>query len=317
MNMKLHELVNLRNLLTASLELDKVRAESLALLQRINRVALHSQDPDLSLHLRGITDYYAGITTLLNGEPAELSQLLASIDSKINNWVETWDQRGYLVNGYIATNRADESHERTARVMPLSDETKKLVQSRIDLYSDWHYPGLEIGPGDGAWTNLLVANDPLYIVDLYQGFLDTTKQRFPREYQARLRAYLCDSSKSLSALPQNQIGLVFAWNVFNFFPQAELKQCLIEIYSVLRPGGAAVFSYNNCDNSIQAKFAEDGWMSWIPKTVLTQLVLDLGFDVIGFFDPEETVSWIEIKKPGVKSTIKAHPVLGEIKNHNS
>jgi hypothetical protein len=39
----------------------------------------------------------------------------------------------------------------------------------------------------------------------------------------------------------------------------------------------------------------------------------LGFDVIQCFDFVPSTSWIELRKPGVLTTVKAHQALGEIK----
>jgi SAM-dependent methyltransferase len=198
--------------------------------------------------------------------------------------------------------------------VPVASDIKKLVGARIDMHSSWQYPGLEIGPGDGEWTPMLVASDPLYVIDNHQEFLDVTANQFPDDYQRRLRKYVIDfRTNDITELPKNQIGFAFAWNVFNFFPEYELRHYLTQVFAALRPGGTLLFSYNNCDNPIQAGFAEEGWMSWMPRTLLTSVLTDLGYTDFTFFEPALNVSFVEVKKPGEKTTVKAHQVLGEIK----
>ena len=74
-----------------------------------------------------------------------------------------------------------------------------------------------------------------------------------------------------------------------------------------------MFSYNNGERYSCAKFVEEGYMSYMPKNLLVSLAANLGFNITATFDEEDTISWIEITKPGELKTIKAHQVLGEIK----
>jgi hypothetical protein len=50
----------------------------------------------------------------------------------------------------------------------------------------------------------------------------------------------------------------------------------------------------------------------MPKTLLEQICKETGFEIINFNSVEETIHWVEIKKPGELKTAKAHQVLGEI-----
>ena len=74
-----------------------------------------------------------------------------------------------------------------------------------------------------------------------------------------------------------------------------------------------MFSYNNAEHHMNAAYVEEGFMSWMPRGLLIQLVTQLGFEIINAPDYQPAVSWLEIRKPGELKTIKAHQVLGEIK----
>ena len=316
--MKLSELVGLRNLLNESIALEEVRSSTEILLQRISSVGDTITKVEYVDSIKRIRNYYAEILTLVEQPPKELHDMLSKIDAKINKLTKDFHKRGYIINGFFASNATDVDGERNLRIVPVTSAVKTLVGARIDMYSSWQYPGLEIGPGDGEWTPMLVASDPLYLIDNHNEFLESTLGKFNDDYQRRLRPYVIDfRTNNIMALPHDQIGFAFAWNVFNFFPEFELRHYLTQVFGLLRPGGTLLFSYNNCDNPTQAGFAEEGWMSWMPRTLLTTILTDIGFVDLEFFEPELNISFVEVKKPGIKTTIKAHQVLGEIKIHNS
>ena len=74
-----------------------------------------------------------------------------------------------------------------------------------------------------------------------------------------------------------------------------------------------LFTYNNCDIPAAAGYAENYFMSYVPKSMLIPLCESLGFEVVQTQDFEPAVSWIELKKPGTLTTVKASQALGEIK----
>ena len=198
------------------------------------------------------------------------------------------------------------------RKLPFSqNETRDLVVAQIGKYTNWKYPGLEIGPGNGEWTEHLVANEPLYLVDTHEHFLTETKTKFNGHFQNKIRSYLTTGT-DLSMLPQNQLGFVFSWNVFNYLTLDLIEQYLESIYKVLRPGGVAMFSYNNAERPLCARYVDTGYMSYAPKSKLLEIVAKYEFEVISLQDLEEYISWIEIRKPGELSSIKVHPVMGTV-----
>lgn len=313
--MKLHELVQMRNLLDESIALEELRTATDTLLQRIDSV---TRAEEFAMPLKNVRSYYATILNILDTQPKEFTVMRNQIAAQIEDITKDWHARGYIINGFYGSGTSDVQGERNDRILPLSSEVKKIIEGRLALYSSWQYPGLEIGPGDGDWTPSLVANDPLYIADTQQEFLDSTAALFNEDYRRRMRKYQIDHvGNDILSLPHNQIGFALAWNVFNYFPEEELRNYLSQVFKLLRPGGVLLFSYNNCDNPSQAGFAEDGWMSWMPKTLLAQILNDIGYETLHYFDPEVNVSWVEVKKPGIKTTVKAHQVLGEIKTRNS
>jgi SAM-dependent methyltransferase len=226
-------------------------------------------------------------------------------------------QLGYTVNDFFGSNLTNYDVERLDRVLELSDDERGEIGTVLRSYTDWHYPTLEIGPGDGDWTESLVAGDPLYIVDRHQEFLDSTLAKFNEVYQKRLRPYLTGLHADrpefdYSMLPQGQFGFIFAWNVVNFWPLKETKHTLSQCWDLLKPGGAMMFSFNNCDVVQCAEAAETGYKSYLTPKLLNDIFNELGFQVIQYRSTSVNVHWVEIKKPGVLQTSKRHQTLGKI-----
>ena len=313
--MKLSELVNLRN------ELQQVHTS-------IAKSAVYDLDSHLSrvhelpLHL----DYKSNVSDLINiidslennisTIDSDVQSLIEKINAEIEDKAKDFLSRGYLINGVVGSDSVSVEFNRACRVMPMHSETKAEVLVKARKYTDWRYPVLEIGPGDGIWTEHLIAGDPLYLVDIHSEFLESTLNKFNPVYRNRIRPYLigCDGrdDTDLSMLPQGQFSFIFSWNVFDYFPLAHIKSYLKQAMSILRPGGVMMFSYNNCDVRQCAAFAEQGVKSWMPKSLLVKTCKEEGFEIINLRSLEETVHWIEIKKPGELKTVKAHQVLGEI-----
>lgn len=316
--MKLSDLIRLRNKLL-SFNVDSAREKIEELDGHLNQLI------DKPIHLNFKESINVNLSNLDN-----IEQTLAQIDNNILTLINQVEQeleeqtkemlqRGYMINDGYGSNSTNVETERSWRLMPIKDETRSELIVKIRSYTDWHYPTLEIGPGDGQWTEHLIAADPLYIVDVHQEFLDSTVSKFNSVYQNRIRKYLLKSHTGpeafdLSQLPENQFGFIFSWNVFNYFPLTETTAMLKESFKLLKPGGSMMFSFNNCDIPQCAEFAEVGFMSWMTSGLLQKTVSDIGYEIINVRQIEETVNWIEIRKPGTLKTVKAHQALGKIIN---
>lgn len=315
--MKPSELVKLRNTLSSITlsdlkhQIDKLDGE----LSKIDNIPLHYAYKEVLDNFIGlINEIESNIETV----EFKLPILIENIDQELSETTEYLLTRGYKIgDGYGSTN-TDVKTEREDRVMEMHDETRAEIFLKIKKYTDWKFPTLEIGPGDGIWTEHLVAGDPLYIVDVHQEFLDSTLNKFNPVYRNRVRPYLIGahgvSDTDLSMLPTNQFGFIFAWDVFDYFQLNYVEKFLKQCFNLLRPGGVMMFSYNNCEIEQCAMYAETGFKSWMPKTLLVNTCLNYGFEIIETANLEDTIHWIEIKKPGELKTVKAHQVLGKIIN---
>lgn len=266
------------------------------------------------------------ITNNMEVQVSELSQniqnLIKDIDNQIDKTAEPLLSLGYIVNNFLGSNLSSFEVEMNDRQMSINDSERSIITNVIRGYTDWRFPTLEIGPGDGVWTESLVAADPLYIVDRHQEALNLTLSKFNSVYRNRVRAYLTGTHAKLddfdfTFLPKNQFGFIFAWNVFNFWPYKETENVLTQCYDLLRPGGSIMFSFNDCDFPAGAKFAESGYMSFLNKKMLLTVFNKLGFELKQFTSLNQNINYVEIIKPGLLTTTKRHQTLGRICSINS
>lgn len=256
-----------------------------------NYTPIETQEYDKTEIDAGFTATFDGIKSTVQSISNMITQVkkdIVILDAQYKDISKK--ENGLRINADVRVNRED-------RKLLLHDDTKEVVLGRLATYTEWKYPGVEIGPGDGEWTRQLVALDPLYIVDIHEEFLNSTFKRFHPQYQHRLRKYKINHG-DMSALPEGQFGLVFSWNVFNYFDIDTIEQYLIEIKRLLLPGAVVFFSYNNCDNYKSCEMFEGHYMSYTTNKDITQLVKNLGFEVIKSMEQPTLVSWMEIKLPG-------------------
>lgn len=314
--MKLSELVKLRNDLS-NISLSEIKQAVDELDRKLSvadSVPSHNAYKTvLDNFIKMIDDIETSISTI----ESQIPDLIVDINQELVDRTTDFLARGYKIGDLPGSDSTDIETERTSRVSVMHDETRAEILVKSRKYTDWRFPVLEIGPGDGNWTEHLIAGDPLYLVDVHKEFIDSTLSKFNPVYRNRIRPYLIGqeadkSDTDLSMLPVNQFGFIFSWNVFDYFPLEHIAQFLKQGFDLLRPGGVMMFSYNNCDVEQCAKFAEEGFKSWMPRSLLVKTCIEHGFEIISTNSLENTVHWIEIKKPGKLKTVKAHQVMGEI-----
>ena len=302
-------------------EVLKLRQDLLSI--DISRLQDLASDIEINSKTINFTDHYdsSGIMSSIQN----FARGLGDINKSITKLVEDIDKDIKLLDdGYKKDcKREEEFHLRASvkdnrelRNYIIHKDVKDLVKGRLGHYVNWKHPALEIGPGDGVWTEELVGFDPLYLVDVHEEFLEATKQQFKPEYQRRLRTYHIKHG-DLTALPKEQFGFVFAWNVFNYFSLDTIEMYLAQIKPLLKPGGVVLFSYNNCENYKSVEMFEHHYMSYVPNRDLMEAVKRQGYQTIAVRDEPTMTSWVEIKVPGDLTSMRAGQTLGKIINVKS
>jgi len=302
---KLHDLVKFRNYLIDNL--DKLKLSIQDKIDLVNKTK--KIFPEHSDYLNGkINDYLTvGIQSkkILDEIDANIYQLNIEIDNTADLMFDNEEYRDQFSENHIFRN------------LTLSIELQSWVESKITRHSDWHYPALQITPICKKWIDLMVTADPLYLTHIsIPAIMDLIKE-YPELYQRRLRIYAIED-RNFSILPQEQFSFVLCWDMFNYLSADKIEQYLKEVFRLLRPGGHFVFSYNNCDLEGPALAAELQAASFVTARWLVKLCDKIGYEINELHDVETGdaftthVSWVEIKKPGNLSTVKAAQALAQI-----
>lgn len=199
----------------------------------------------------------------------------------------------------------------------LSPELEEIFRTRLGLYNNWQCPGLIIRPGEEQFINSLVAYDPLYIVDESYDLLKPALNRFPKQYQRRLRTYVVEERKSdiyLEKIPNDQFGMCFVYNFFNFRPFEVIKQYLQEIYTKLRPGGVLVMTYNDCDIGHAVRLVERHYACYTPGYLVRDLAESIGYEQTFIWNDGSPSVWIELRKPGTLSFLRGGQAMATVKH---
>ena len=248
-----------------------------------------------------------------------LKSVIGEVDNKIEELANKTDPTAKYHDYFINYN--------SSLPFIINVDTHQLIKDRMCHYADWRFPGLRLGcryfgqleAGDKdysltvEYSNLMVANDPLYFYDTEEKPIKIVTNHFNDTYTRRIRIY-----QNISQLPKQQFSFVFSWGVFNYLNLSNIRSQLILIFDLLRPGGVAMFSYNNGDLVESAVISDVEEMSFVPKRNLINLLKQIGFELITSYDCPNidrlitNISWMEIRKPGELKTIKLKQVVGAI-----
>jgi SAM-dependent methyltransferase len=113
-------------------------------------------------------------------------------------------------------------------------------------------------------------------------------------------------------LPDNQFGLVLAWNYFNHRPFEIVRRYLIELYRKMRPGGMLLMTYNDCDRWQGVKAVEAQVGLYTPGSLIQGFAESLGFEQRFIYHDEGPWTWIEFRKPGEWQSLRGGQTLAKI-----
>jgi len=309
--MNLEQLVTFRNQLHIAYDSSVIVTEIDKNYQRFINLT-DKVDSEIQQQLLAIADEHKNVKQYLDTTSSNILSLLSHAQEKIDLLAKKLFSNNYELESTYNSAEA----VRDARKIAPDLNFELALKQRINLYSNWQYPALEIGCRDGEWTKYLVASDPLYIADSFDEFLVSAVQQFPDLYQGRVRKYKIVENCKIVNLPSDQFGLIFSYNYFNYLSLDSIKQYLHQAMNWLRPGGKIIFTYNNADLPAAAAYAENFFMTYVPKSILQPMAESLGFETTFSYDADPAFSIIEFKKTGQLKSIKLSQTSGEIKTKN-
>lgn len=242
---------------------------------------------------------------------ATVDKLKAELKIKIEEAERPWFQESYrLYEGEL-----NSEANTILNLRKTTDSNIERYRDRLHMYADWHYPAMIIRPGLETFIDSMVAFDPLYLVDIGHDYLLPALDKFNEQYRNRLRSYTIKENEGeayLSRIPDNQFGLIFAYNYFNFRPFEILKQYLLEIHQKLKAGGTFIMTFNDCDRASAVKLVEQYYSCYTPGYLVRQLAESMGFEIAYSFNDHGPTTWLELKKPGELTSIKGGQTLAKI-----
>jgi hypothetical protein len=257
-------------------------------------------------------DDYPEITDLID----EFKLLISANQQTVNTAKKIVDETEVKIDQLGLELFGSNTNFKSSGSIELNEELQDYINTRIANYCEWQYPAMLLYVNHNSWISSMVASDPLYLT--HRGDIKTLKrmiQGYDQVYQNRLRLYdIRDDDFSL--LPQEQFSYILSWNVFNYISMDGIKDYLIKLYPLLRPGGVLMFSYNNCDKENSAALCEIAAGGYASSRAISAVIESQGYELIKFedFDFEaDTVSWVELRRSGDKTTVKAHQAMAEIK----
>jgi SAM-dependent methyltransferase len=310
--MKLSELVtyyNELNQMTMLTEKSRVSGE----LDKINYL-VKNQKVQLLEQVQELENQQTEIFHCFDQYEHKLDALKKQVKNLIYETEKSWFVESYrLYDQEMINETTEEIQARTTS--NISKDTESFYISRLSKYNAWTHPAMIIRPGFEPYLNHLVACDPLYVVDLKHELLKPSVSQHNEVYQQRMRQYVVnerDHGKILAKLPDNQFGLVFAYNFFNFRPLEVIKRYLEEIYIKLRLGGTLIMTFNDCDRDKAIRLVEQHFCCYTPGYLVIDLAKSLGFELTLSWDDQGPSTWLELKKPGEFSSLRGGQALAKI-----
>lgn len=311
--MKLSRLITYKHMVDG-LSVNHIHDEIETLLKHVS-TDLAVQDIDFNNLKYKITQNSRLVLEKLNEINADVTEFKQELTKFVDSIQQPYYAKSQTIYDEGKNDSADYILDRhNFKKLLYQQETRDFFISRVNLHASWKWPAMELRPAFGEITDAMTACDPMYLVDTDKEMFKHVKSKWTPEYQARLRYYTINETdkKIFHQLPQAQFGLVVAVDFFNFRPLDLIRRYLTELFSIVRPGGTVIFTYNNCDHPIGVDNFENSYYCYTPGREVKAMCEQAGFKVRASFDLENNVSWLEIERPGTRSSLRGGQTLGKI-----
>jgi SAM-dependent methyltransferase len=306
-------------------------SELLSYLQVLEKEELNPDLADAIAVLNGIENTVANHRTQIDGYTQAVANDIRNLESAFNQFRSTINGlkdnlKTRIIDCYPELyQKSQQLYENEMiydsndyilnRKLKASEEGIEAITANLKKYTDWRLPGLCIRPGQERFVEDMVPLYPLYVADANAELLAPCISKFTPEFQRRLCIYNVDDYKDkdpLHELPNNQFGLIFAYNFLNYKPLNIIERYLNGFAQKLRPGGHAIFTYNDCDIAQGMGLAEKSFMCFTPGSKVEQLILSAGLDIVNRERAYLDLTWVDVRKPGEITSIKGGQSLAKI-----
>jgi SAM-dependent methyltransferase len=155
---------------------------------------------------------------------------------------------------------------------------QSIIHSFIDRYIPAASSILEIGPGGGRWTEVLLERASRYIgIDISASCIDACRARFKDNDHAR---FVVGSGSDLELVPSSSIHALWSFDVFVHINQSEVDKYADEFDRVLKPGAIAIVHHGTVGGAF------GGWRSNLTQEAMMEILGSRGFGIV-----ESTEEW--------------------------
>ena len=255
----------------------------------------------------------------------DLSDNLNKFRTHLKNTVKQLEQPYYQKSNIIySENQKMYPEDRRSRLrannLIHNDESRQFLFDTVDTYISSQYATLQLSPGYGDVTKHILAGTPLYIVDDDERVLTHFQGEFFNEVMRRRTNFYVMNDKDddpLLGLPKGQIGFCVIVDYFNFKTVDIIRKYLQSLYNIMRAGGVVIFTFNNCDYPKGIDKVDEMYYCYTTESEMQTTCKELGFEIIklvarDYDERNNGISWLEIRKPGELSTIRAVQGLAQI-----
>jgi len=310
----LSDLVNFYNQL-CELSAEPIKHSADKELQKITHIS--ENYPELRTLQKSVLDSFDHFETAFNHVKQQIcDQIRKEEQPYLQDSYKTYEEfRNYRYSWFEWREPSEYVDHILNNRLPVSEHARELIQNRIVRYSGWKNTTMILRPGLESWIQHMVNNDPLYLVDENYDLLTPSIAQFNEVYQRRLRLYTLREDQDqdiMWQMPDNQFGLVLAWNYFNHRPFEIIRQYLIEFYEKLHPGGMLLMTYNDCDRWEGVKSVEAKTGLYTPGSLIRDFACSLGFEEVYKYHDHSPWTWIEFRKPGEWKSLRGGQPLAKI-----
>jgi SAM-dependent methyltransferase len=310
-------------------------SEIVAYLNLLDSLSVHQEAEESTRRLAAVLHVVLNHAVQVNACSQDLEQNFAAVKTALDNFDTTLGQikqrlaqmlhelePAYLAESFRLFDQ-EMRHDSIQHILNRKLYARRGIDNSSDIalsfrlknLTAWNYAGMIIGPGTETFIEDMVPLDPLYVVDTHQELIDPSVRRFTPEYQRRLRQYVVNDRGSgtiFNDLPDNQFGVIFAYNYFNYRPIEIICRYIQEIATKLKPGGSFIMTYNNCDQEHGVALAEQYCMCYTPGRLVCNAADAAGLDLVSKHDGPGDVSWIEFARPGKLESLRGGQSLAKI-----
>ena len=185
----------------------------------------------------------------------------------------------------------------------ITPEEGSELAARLAVNLSWHHPCLVINAMNPNIVRAAGSSTQLYLADTDPAVLAQATTLFNVGLaNSGVRCYVLKDfdNMQLDPLPQEQFGVVIAWNIMERLTLPLIMDNLRRIQRLLRPGGHILFSINDCNTVQGATWASQDppSKSYATRADMESIAQTLGMTVSSYKNTVAGVALVEMELPG-------------------